>query len=341
MVHDTPGRKEARKLKEKAMALSKEAQTLSGISGAEVLAVKKATEAKKLLEEARRLQERARLEDLKVVQEPLTKTTNKGERRVYLRWVCYWREGGKLRKIYLGSCKKISQVEALAKARMMKSTFLQRGGLDKMIEMIQRDVSKSMTKQKRAREIMSRNFFGIEEAVKHFGINPTSEQLAVLSDIPFSEALLEQSKDTHVLAAVFPLSILVIRDSVDPKLFYNHKSAWYNEQSFARENGAVSWQLIRKAPADDLISKNSQEQQALFGKDEDMPTAQALVYTAIGYFLNTGVRFMDRKYACTSSVDSGGNRVYISDVGLNGLGISDYWDAVRYDNEDLSTPRKL
>lgn len=54
------------------------------------------------------------------------------------------------------------------------------------------------------------------------------------------------------------------------------------------------------------MPKNCQEQQALFGKDEEMPIAQALVY--------------------------------ISDVGLEGLGISDYWDAVRYDNEDLSSP---
>jgi hypothetical protein len=89
------------------------------------------------------------------------------------------------------------------------------------------------------------------------------------------------------------------------------------------------------------MPKNWQEQQALFGKGEGMPTAQALVYTAIGYFLSTGERFMERKYACTSSVDFSGNRVYISDVGLDGLGLSDYWDAVRYDNEDLSSPRKL
>jgi hypothetical protein len=50
---------------------------------------------------------------------------------------------------------------------------------------------------------------------------------------------------------------------------------------------------------------------------------------------------VERKYAYTSSVDSGGNRVYVSDVWFNGLGISDYWDAVGYDNEDMSSPRKL
>lgn len=341
MVHDTPARREARKLREEAKALNKEACTLAEISEAEGLAEKKGKEANRLMEQARRLQERARLEDLRVVQEPLTKTTKKGARREYLRWVCYWREGGRLRKIYLGSCRKISQVEALTKARNLKSTFLQIGGLDRMIEIIQSNGSKSTISQKYAREIMSKNFFGIEEAIKYFGINPTHQQLVALSDIPFSEALLEQLKDTHVLVAVFPLSILEVRGRVDPKLFYNHDNAWYDKQSFAREMGEVSWQLIRKTPADNLMSKNSQEQQALFGMDEEMPTAQALVYTAIGYFLSTGEQFMQSKYACTSSMDSNGNCVYISDVGLDGLGISDYWDAVRYDNEDLSSPRKL
>ena len=195
--------------------------------------------------------------------------------------------------------------------------------------------------QKRAREIMGKNFFGVEEAIKHFGVNPTRQQLTALSEIPFSEAMLEQSKDTYILVAVLPLSILEIRGKVERKLFYNHESAWYNEQSFAKEHGEVGWQLVRKIPADNSTSKNWQEQQAFFGKDEEVPTARVMVYTIIGHLVATGERLVDRKYARTSSVDSDGNRVYVSDVGLDGLGISDYWDAVRYDNEDLSSPRKL
>jgi len=66
-----------------------------------------------------------------------------------------------------------------------------------------------------------------------------------------------------------------------------------------------------------------------------------MVYTIIGHLLATGERLVERKYAYTSSVDSDGNRVYVSDVGSNGLGISDYWDAVGYDNDDLSSARKL
>jgi len=194
---------------------------------------------------------------------------------------------------------------------------------------------------KAARKIMRKNFFGVEEAVKHFGVNPTSQQLAALSEIPFSEDMLEKSNDTHILVAVFPLSIIEIRDKVERKLFYKHEDAWYNEQPFAKEHGEVGWQLVRKTPADNSITKNLQEQQALFDKDDEVPTAQVMVYTIIGHILTTGEHLVERKYAYTSSVDSGGNRIYVSDVGFNGLGISDYWDAVGYDNEDMSSPRKL
>ena len=45
--------------------------------------------------------------------------------------------------------------------------------------------------QKRAREIMGHNMFGVEEAIKHFGVNTSRQQLAALSDIPFTEATLE------------------------------------------------------------------------------------------------------------------------------------------------------
>ena len=188
---------------------------------------------------------------------------------------------------------------------------------------------------------MGKNFFGVEEAIKHFRVSPTRQQLAALSEIPFSEAMLQHSKDTHVLIAVFPLSILEIRDKVERKLFYNHETAWYNEQFFAKERGEVNWQLVRKTPVDNSTSENWQEQQALFGKDDKVPTAQVMVYTIIGHLLATGERLVERKYARTSSVDSDGNCVYVSDVGSNGLGISDYWDAVGYDNEDRSSARKL
>ena len=58
---------------------------------------------------------------------------------------------------------------------------------------------------------MEKNFFCIEEAIRHFGVNPTRQQRAALLEVPFSDAVLEQCKDTHVLVAVF-----------DPQPLTNH-----------------------------------------------------------------------------------------------------------------------
>lgn len=191
----------------------------------------------------------------------------------------------------------------------------------------------------RAREIMGRNFFGVEEAVKHFGVNPSRQQLVSLSEIPFSEAVLEESKDTHVLVAVFPLSILEIRGKVDSKLFYDQ--SWYNKEPFAKDRGEVTWQLVRKTPVDDSTSKNWQEQQALIGKDDEVPTAQVMVYAIIGHHLATGERLFEKFYVRTSSVYSDGNRVDVGYFGAEGLDVDDLWGDRRGGYLGVSSARKF
>jgi hypothetical protein len=211
----------------------------------------------------------------------------------------------------------------------------------KVVGLIQNSGFKPTTIQNRAREIMGKNFFGIEEAIKRFGLNPTRQQLAALSEIPFSEGALEQSKDTHVLVAVFPLSILEIRGKVEQKLFYSHESAWYNEESFAKERGKAGWQLVRKTPADNSFSKNWQEQQALLGKDEEAPSAQVMVYTIIGHYLATGERLFENIYVRTSSVDSDGSRVDVGSFDSEGLVVSGRWDDSRVGLLGVSSARKF
>jgi len=209
----------------------------------------------------------------------------------------------------------------------------------KVVRLIQNGGFKPTTSQKRAREIMGKNFFGVEEAIRHFGVNPTRQQLAALSKIPFSEAVLEQSKDTHVLVAVFPLSVLEIRGKVDSKLFYDQ--SWYNKESFAKERGEVTWQLIRKTEVANSTSKNWREQQALLSKDDEVPSAQVMVYTIIGHYLTTGERLFEHIYVRTSSVGSGGGRVGVGSFDSGGLAVSRRWDDSRDDDLGVSSARKF
>lgn len=123
MTHDTASRAKAREARARSHELSRQARTLESIEGAEDLAERKAAEAKELRDQVRELQARARIEDLTVRQEAKVKKTKTGSRS-YPYWVCSWREGSKVITRYLGSCKKMSEGEALDKARRMKADAL-------------------------------------------------------------------------------------------------------------------------------------------------------------------------------------------------------------------------
>ena len=198
------------------------------------------------------------------------------------------------------------------------------------------------TSQKLAREIVGKNFFGIEEAIKHFGVNATKQQLAALAEVPFSKEQLSSCKDTHVLVAVFPLSILDIRGIVkkqsDLTLFYSQD--WYDKQAFAKDKGEVGWQLVRKTPVENSTAKNWKEQQALLSKDEETPTARIVVYTMIGHFLATEERLFEKIYVRCVDLDSDGRRVRVGGFGSGGLSVDIWGGDFRHDGLGLSGARK-
>lgn len=198
------------------------------------------------------------------------------------------------------------------------------------------------TSQKLAREIMGTNYFGIEEAIKHFGVNATKQQLAALAEVPFSEEVLKSCKDTHVLVAAFPLSILDIRGIAkkqsDRTLFYSQD--WYDKQAFAKDKGEVGWRLVRKEPIANSTSKTWNDQQALLPKDEETPTARIVVYATIGHFLATGECLFEKIYVRCVDLDSDGDRVYVGGFDAKGLNVSSWNDDYRHDSIGVSAARK-
>jgi hypothetical protein len=211
----------------------------------------------------------------------------------------------------------------------------------KVVRLIENGGFEPSTSQKRTREIMGRNFFGIEEAIKHFGVNPSRAQTAALAEVPFTEEVLESCKDTNVIAAVFPMSILDVRAKVkdeSDRLFYDQ--TWFNKESFAKDRGEIGWRLIRKTPVENSTSKNWDEQQALLDQNEETPSAQVMVYTIIGHFLATGERLFENVYVRTSSVDSGGGRVDVGRFDRNGLRVDYWWVGNRDGYLGVSSARK-
>jgi hypothetical protein len=191
----------------------------------------------------------------------------------------------------------------------------------------------------RAREIMGRNMFGVEEATKHFGVQPSKKDLADLATIPYSETVLTSCKDSHILVAVFPLSLLDVRKKAPTELFYTQD--WYDNETFAKDKGGARWYLLRKTPVEQSTSKTWEEQQRLLGKDEETPTVRVVVYTMIGHFLATGERLFEKLYVRCSDVDSLGLRVGVGDFAADGLLVGDRWDGSRRDDLGVASARKF
>jgi hypothetical protein len=132
-LKDTPSRAAARRKKKEAKRTESYAEQISDHSYVSSLSDRLIPEinsfldrAEHLLELAHRLEVQARLEDITVRQNPLTKTTKKGEKRVYYRWIASWREGKRVRVVYLGSINKMSQIQALEKAKHLKAQYLEK-----------------------------------------------------------------------------------------------------------------------------------------------------------------------------------------------------------------------
>jgi hypothetical protein len=165
-------------------------------------------------------------------------------------------------------------------------------------------------------------------AIKHFGINPSKQQLTALEEIPFTEEILTECRYTHILIAVFPLSILDIRGKVERKLFFGNSGyedhhlakSWYNKEAFAKDCGTTSWHLVRATPVPDSTQKTWDEQQKLLSKNEETPSARVVVYTMIGYFLSS--RGYERLFNYIVHYDAHPLYVRCSDITSPGYGVA-------------------
>jgi hypothetical protein len=119
---------------EKAKALKKEAQDLASRAKAqkEAAATMRAARvtvtnlqalADKRLTQAQALKLEARLEDLQVWEQRKVKETKKGA-KTYTYFMASWREGKRIRNVYLGSSQRMSPEQAQEKARAMKREAL-------------------------------------------------------------------------------------------------------------------------------------------------------------------------------------------------------------------------
>lgn len=205
-----------------------------------------------------------------------------------------------------------------------------------------------LSSQAKAREIMGKNFFGIEEAQKHFGLTLSKRQIAYMAEVPFSEETLQRDKDTHILVAYPRYSIVSVRaKTAGIKLPENHRmfydQSWYDKNEVGNGVSALEWHLVLKTSVPDSKSKTWKEQKEMVDatKIDRVPEADVMVYTIIGYFLETGIRLFEKEYVRTSTLHSDGDRVSVGFFDSRGLGVGNWNDDLRNDGIGVSAGRKI
>lgn len=171
-----------------------------------------------------------------------------------------------------------------------------------------------------AAKIMGKNFFGQEDACELFGVPLHHVRFGPTHfGIPWSERTLDACKDTHLLAAACPLSMVdmhwieQIRTGNTPSPARFCLPGTYGREAFATQMGGFSWQLIRKNPVARSGDRGLSEQQELLLANEETPSARVLVYALLGYQLKTGERLfpLGRTAFRSSDTDSDGRSVCV------------------------------
>ena len=121
-MHKTTAGEKRKALKEEALELARDAKAAMKADAMEKARALEG-QADSLKAEAEAMEGAARLEDINLWQMEKSKSTKKGTQS-YLYWMASWREGGKVRNVHLGSCKKVDHETALQKARKVKAEAL-------------------------------------------------------------------------------------------------------------------------------------------------------------------------------------------------------------------------
>ena len=126
-MHKTEAGEKAKSLKKDAQELARKAKTQKKAAAimrtARVTVTNLQALADKRLSQTQAQKLEARLEDLHVWEQKKVKDTKKGA-KTYTYFMTSWREGKKIRNVYLGSSQKMSLEQAQEKAKAIKKDAL-------------------------------------------------------------------------------------------------------------------------------------------------------------------------------------------------------------------------
>jgi len=197
-----------------------------------------------------------------------------------------------------------------------------------------------------ARLILGDDYITPEEVANTYGVSYTDEQLEhFIYTLPDTQTILWLRANGYILIAGPPteLNLLEVRE-LDNKLFYSKTEGWYakDKEKFAKDDKISDgeWLALRKEAVPNSFSKKWNEQQELITKVERVPNATEVSYAITAYYKVRGIYLLSEKYVRTSSIDAGGNHVFVGCFVEDGLSILNYWDDISGDNLGVSSARK-
>ena len=204
-----------------------------------------------------------------------------------------------------------------------------------------------------ARELLGdKNVFTPDDAETYFKLTPTREDRRKLSTIPFSEQELKECRDTHILTAILPISILELNQklkeladtgtsSIPKDTEFLFDTDWYKDEPFAKDPGVAEWALIRKTPVPNSTDTTWEQQQTLLTEHEETPSARVLIYSIFSYFVATRERLFPDIYVRTKDRTAGRNRVNVGVFSARGLSVGSLSDDHRSGRLGLASSRKF
>lgn len=178
-----------------------------------------------------------------------------------------------------------------------------------------------------ASSIMGKNFFGINHARDFFDFDPMSSQYQGLKlhHIPYSRDILDSHKSSHFLVFLSPISINNMK-TMYPSLFRSAEN--FYRAPFAKKEGELGWYLIEKKPKEDLFSKKFDEQCSSVVSNEEIVSAQVLIYFLLANFLlNDECVLFDSSARCPDFyVLDFRTRIGKFDINAGGISVSSFWD---------------
>ncbi len=195
-----------------------------------------------------------------------------------------------------------------------------------------------------ARKILGDDIIFPDEVAEARGLSYTEDQLRhFVETIPSKEVLrsLKANNSALVAGPSSPMSLLDVRQ-LESGPFYSKAGGWYEVQKFASDDKVpTEWLAIRKDPVPNSTSRNWSEQLGLIKAEERVPNVGEISWFAATFFKVRGARLFESVYVRTSSVVSGGSRVYVGFFDSDGLDVSSNWGDGRCPNIGVASARKF